>query len=71
MSVASDMVTALETALASAPIAVESIAMPDGEQVRYRKRSELLSELNYWRRQVQNENSTVRTRVTGITRGET
>jgi hypothetical protein len=71
MSVASTMIAAIESALASAPIAVESIAMPDGEQVRYRKRSELIAELNYWRRQLLNEGGAVRTRITNMTRGET
>jgi hypothetical protein len=68
-STAQTMITLLETALASTPVGVEFIAMPDGEQIRYRKRTELLSELNYWYRQLANENKTVRTRVTNITRG--
>ena len=55
MSTATDMVTALETFLAT-NVGVGSVTI-DGQSVSY-NRSQALLELDYWRREVAKENST-------------
>lgn len=67
---AQQMITLIENALATTPVGVEFVAMPDGEQIRYRSRKDLLAELNYWKRQLENEQRRVRTRITNMTRGK-
>jgi len=56
MSTASEMVTAIETALAESP-GVSSIRFKDGKSITYRSRAEMIKELAYWKSQVSNSGS--------------
>lgn len=51
MATPAEMVTLLETSLATQPKGVVSVRFADGRTVQY-NRAQLLQELNYWQRQV-------------------
>lgn len=54
MATASDMIVAIETALAATPVGLVQVTV-DGQTVRY-SRGEALDELRYWQRQAARAN---------------